>query len=87
MVIACFFFVHHDHVFILFDPVSTYSNISIYYNHRLVLFSKLFPIPICVSAHMGDSLVENQVYMPYVVSILVCDTWTEPIMLIILNFM
>lgn len=44
-------------------------------------------MPIQVSTHVGDSLVEDWVYRPYVMIFMIRETWVDLVVLDIVDFM
>lgn len=56
---------------------SKISYVSIHYGPQLELTFAPISVTLCVSTLAGDSLVVDQIYITYVVTIQECDTWDD----------
>lgn len=73
-------------IFTLFDPGSIYSYAFASFDPRLEILSKSLSMLLCVSNHVGVSLVVDQVRKACVVTIWEYDTGVDLILLDMLDF-
>lgn len=75
VMIICIFLVCYQPMYELFDSVSSFSYMSIYFLFRFNMMFDFMHVTIHVSTLMGHSLVVHRVYQSCLVCLVLYDTW------------
>ena len=72
--------------FVLFDPSSTFSYVSMYFDAKFDMICDNMTVPIRVSTPVGKPLVVDRVYRSCLISLGGYETWVDLIILGMVDF-
>ncbi|XP_070049759.1 uncharacterized protein [Nicotiana tomentosiformis] len=76
----------HRDTSVLFDPGSTYSYVSSYFAHYLVMPRESLVASVCVSTPVGNTIIVDRVYLSCVVTIGSLETRVDILLLRMVDF-